>query len=277
MSIVNLEQISGMNSHYRYYTLDDFFGSMQKLGLHSVEIWSCGHHYLIDADSYQSTKALMKKAKGYGLKIICLTPEQNNPKPHNLASKDAELKKRTLKYFKNAIQAANELDCRNVLVTSGWALYSEDIEEAWKRSVEMIQQLCLFAQESNVVLAMETLMPEESRLVTDINSLKRMLNEVNSPALKVTLDLGAMANAGECIQDYFDAFGEKVVHSHFVDDGPTDHLAWGDGTRDMKSDFEIFQKNGYTGHFSLEYVNERYYENPFQADIKTIEKLRPYL
>ena len=251
---------------------------MQKLGYQSVELWTCGHHFLLDSFGYQNVKSIKNKASKFGLHIICLTPEQNNPKPNNIAAKDEELKKRTFAYFRNAIDAANELECEKVLVTSGWCYYSENRDEAWKRSVDMLGRLCRYAEFKGILLAMETLLPEETRLVTNIKTLKKMLTDVDSPNLKVTADLSAMSFEGETVQDFFDAFGQNVVHSHFVDDKPTDdHLAWGDGTRDLEDDLRVFKKNHYSGYFSLEYANSLYFEEPFQADKKTMQQFKKYM
>ena len=217
MKLLQLSQLCGMNIHYRYYMIDDFFSSMQKLGFKSVEIWTCPQHFYIDSIGYQDAVNFRHKAESYGLHIVCLTPEQNNPKPHNIAAKDPYLQHKTFQYFCNAIQIANELECGKILITSGWNFYSESCKEAWKRSVDMLSRISSFAEKMNVILAMEALQPSESRLVTDIPSIRKMLNDVNSSNLKITVDLGAMVCANETVQDYFNAFGKDVVHSHFVD------------------------------------------------------------
>lgn len=277
MKLLRLEQLTGMNIHYRYYTLEDCFRFLNKLGFKSVEIWSSPYHFYLNHLNYQDTKKIKKMSREYDLNIVCITPEQNNPKPHNIAAGNDEIKKRTLEYFKNAIRVANEFECNRVVVTSGWAFYSENKEEAWKRSVEMLNNLCEFAKENGVILALEALQPQESILVNDILSLKRMLEDVASEQLKVTIDMGAMAKAGETIQDYFDAFGDRVVHTHFVDGKPTGHLAWGDGERNLVEDLKSFKRNNYKGFFTLEYATDRYYKEPFKADKQTMDKIRQFI
>ena len=90
------------------------------------------------------------------------------------------------------------------------------------------------------------------------------------------IDFGAMARVNNTIQDYFDAFGKDVIHTHFVDGKPTGHLAWSDGTRDLKQDLLDLEANGYDGYLSLESANSRYYEKPWVAEettLKAFEKL----
>ena len=87
------------------------------------------------------------------------------------------------------------------------------------------------------------------------------------------IDFGAMARVNNTIQDYFDAFGKDVIHTHFVDGKPTGHLAWSDGTRDLKQDLLDLEANGYHGYLSLETATSRYYEKPWVAEQTTLKAL----
>ena len=44
-----------------------------------------------------------------------------------------------------------------------------------------------------------------------------MMKEVNSKAFTITADIHTIYNAKESIQDYFDTFGKKLNHCHFMD------------------------------------------------------------
>ena len=104
--------------------------------------------------------------------------------------------------------------------------------------------------------------------------MKQLIDDVDSPALKVCIDTGAMVRAKDTIDDYFKIFGDRIVHAHFVDvdeDHFTTHLAWGDGTRNMKEELEAFRRNGYKGILSVECVNGRYFENPKVADKQSMK------
>ena len=124
---------------------------------------------------------------------------------------------------------------------------------------------------------MESLLPRETRLVRTLKEEQQMLAEVDSAGLKVNLDTGSMAVAGETIQQWFDAFGKEIVHCHFVDGRPTGHLAWGEGTRDPGKDLADFAKNNYHGYFTLELLSQDYYEEPWKAEEKSLQTLRPWL
>ncbi|MCD8084542.1 MAG: sugar phosphate isomerase/epimerase [Clostridiales bacterium] len=277
MSLLSLDRIAGMNCHYRFYTLEDFFAALQRNGITHAELWTCASHFLLDPFSWQDTKALRRLAKRYGVQIICLTPEQNNPKPYNLAARDPELICRTRCYFLNAICAAQELECGLVSCSSGWSFYSEPTQEAWKRAVAMLHTLAEEAYRRGVTLVMETLLPRETRLVCTLEEEKRMLAEINSPGIKANLDLGSMAAAGETISQWFAALGEDTIHCHFVDGHPAGHLAWGEGERDPGQDLEDFARNGYRGYFTLEFLSPDYYGEPWRAEERSLRTLSAYL
>ena len=57
-----------------------------------------------------------------------------------------------------------------------------------------------------MLLAVEALQRNESVLVNSVEELQHLLKEVQRDALKVCLDTGAMAMAGNTIQQYFDVF-----------------------------------------------------------------------
>lgn len=81
----------------------------------------------------------------------------------------------------------------------------------------------------------------------------------------------AMARMGHTPREYFEAFGSDIVHIHFVDGNPTGHLAWGDGSRDLKTDLAVLEEYGYQGYLSLETATQRYYEKPWSAEMKTLK------
>lgn len=267
-------QLAAMNCHHRFFELEDFFASARENGYKYVEIWTGPQHFFMDHNGYESVKKLKDLEEKYGIKVIGICPEQTNPKPNNIAAKDLNMQERVLKYFKNAVDVACEIKANQVVVTSGWGFLSENVDEAYKRSVIMLRKVADYAEEKNMNLAIEALQPEESLIANTALELKKLIDEVDRPALKVCLDTGAMARAKDTIQTYFDIFGDKVIHTHFVDvdmDKETTHLTWGDGKRDMAEDIKMFEKNQYHGLLSVECVNGKYFENPGQADEKSMK------
>ena len=90
-------------------------------------------------------------------------------------------------YFKNAIDAAVEIKANQVVVTSGWAFLDEPREDAYQRSVKMLQKISEYAEQKGMLLAIEALQRNESVLVNSVEELQHLLKEVQRDALKFVL------------------------------------------------------------------------------------------
>lgn len=264
-------ELATMNHHYMFYDLDDFFANAQKLGYPCVELWTSPQHFFMDYRQNDPIERLSHLIDEYGIRIHGICPEQCNPKPHNMAAKDASIQERTLAYFTRAVDVAKSVGATQVLVTSGWAYYNEPVETARERSATMLKQVARYAGEQDINLAIEALRAPESRIANTVADLNLLLSMVDEPALKVCLDIGAMVSAGNTIQEYFDTFGSKMIHAHYVDTGERSlHLALGDGERDIATDILTFEQNGYQGVLSVECTDSATLTDPMAADARSM-------
>ena len=92
-----------------------------------------------------------------------------------------------------------------------------------------LRELAKTAANHGVTIAVETVRPEESRVVITLPELARLLKDVDSPWVKAGLDTVAMGVAGETPRQWFETLGRDIVHTHFIDGRPYAHLVWGDG------------------------------------------------
>lgn len=270
--------LTAMNCSHRFYDLEEFFSSAAESGYRTAEIWTGPMHFFMDHADHDPVCHLVEMERRYGIKVIGICPEQTNPKPNNVASRDDGARERTYRYFCNAIDVAREVDASQVVVTSGWGYLNEPVEAAYERSLAMLSRIAAYAEHSEMTLALEALQPEETNLPSHTASeLGQIIAHVGSPALKACVDTGAMWRAGETVRTYFDVLGGDVVHAHFVDAGRHSHIAWGDGTRDMAYDLHEFARAGYRGHLTVEVVADEYYANPSAADRQSMECYRSAL
>lgn len=256
-------KIANMNLHYHRYPLEYFLDSTLRLGLHAIELWGGAPHlYVEDATSNQIT-SIMREIKRRNLELVCFTPEQCIY-PINLSAKDHILRNRSIKYFKKCIRITNLLECSLLLVTAGYGFYNEPVEEAWKRCRESLHILAVEAKKVGVTLVLEPMSKFGSNLINDINTLKRMHEEINSPVLKVMLDTVPMVLSGDSIEEYGIIFGNDLMHIHFLDgDGKTaSHLAWGQGVFPLDSFKRDLRKIQYDRYLTLELIGPQYNWNP---------------
>lgn len=273
---IRREQVAGMNIHYLNYSLDYFLDAQQRLGVQSIELWCGAPHVWIDHMQYYDAKTIQQKIESRGLAVRILTPE-NCLYPYQVGAKEKEHIERSFGYFKNGICLAEELGCTMVEINSGWGYWNEEPAEAWKRSREMLSRLAEEAGKHHVTLVMESLRPEESQIVTNLEQTKRMLTEINSPHIKPMADLCAVSVAGETLEDWFEAFGSDLKHMHFVDGDPYGHLIWGDGKHHLGKEIEILNKYGYEGYLGQEITDGRYYADPAAADFRNMKNFERYI
>lgn len=259
---MDIQTLYPMNINYRYYDLEYFFKQCQKADLHNGELWLCPQHFLINSHFCEEPRKLKELMERYEVRIRCITPEQNNPKPSNIAARSSLLTEYTQNYFKRVIDLAYDLQCGIVLVTPGWNYHDEEPAAARRRAIVMLRRLCEYASDYGIVLAMETIWRPSSRVAWNIERAAEMMEGVGQDNFKLTLDLGAMGDADETIEQWFAAFGNRIVHCHFVDGTPTGHMPWGHGARSMKADLADFYRNGYEGGFSMEYVHPMSFHEP---------------
>ena len=137
-------QLAVMNISHRYFDLEEFFSSASASGYTCCELWTGAMHLYVDCHGYDSLEQVRELSQRYGVRIVGLCPEQNNPKPWNIAA---------------------ELGAEQVMVSSGWAFLNEPIEDAWGRSASMLRAIAEHAGERGVRLVLEALQPVESMVV----------------------------------------------------------------------------------------------------------------
>ena len=276
MALLKREQVAGMNIHYMRYSLDYFLDAQERAGFKTIELWSGIPHFFLDSVSYEDCKELKKKIKARGLEAKIFTPE-NCMYQYQLAASKPVCFNKSLQYFMNALKVASELECPIMQCNSGWGYLDEPREDAWQRSAEMLSRLSEAAKKEGILLAMESLRPEESNLVIRLEDAVRMMKDVNHPNLKILIDVTAMGVAGETIEQWFEAFGSDVIHTHFIDGTPYGHLVWGDGCRNLEKDLAVCQKHNYKGYFGQEITDVRYYKDPMTHDIRNMKAFEQYM
>lgn len=269
-------QPAAMGIHYMNYPLPDMLELQKRAGYQSIELWCGAPHVLLSPWGVGEKDTLLSTIRASGLRLVCVTPE-NCAYPWQFAAKGAALIADSRAYFLNGLHLASELECPLMAVNSGWGLATEPKEEAMKRSLEMIDWLCQQALPLGVTLVMESLRPEETNLVNNLSETVAFLRKLGRSNLKPMVDTCAMAVAGESLEEWFSAFPGEIAHLHFVDGTPYGHLAWGDGNRDLAAYVSTLEARGYTGALTQEITDERYFMDPFAADCKSIEALRPYI
>ncbi len=196
MDLIDRKQPAPMNHIFRFYEFKDYLRAAAESGYESIDLWTCGAHYFVDAHTHEETKSLKRmlgrlwaQSGEHDARSILFVAISHGRK------KTGDQKKGETLF--SAYDPGGETDCDRVLITSGWQFFSEDREEAWKRSEEMVGNSARFSEDYGVYLTMETLSKKSTRLCNRLEDVKRMMEAVNSGQFAVTADIHTIHNAGE--------------------------------------------------------------------------------
>jgi len=133
--------------------------------------------------------------------------------------------------------------------TSMWRRHPDnDTPEAWADLVAAMRQAVQIAEEFGVTLAFE---PEVSNVIDSAQKARRLLDEIGSPHLGVTMDGANIFHAGELprmremLDEAFALLGPDVAIAHAKDldrDGEAGHLPAGKGLLDYDHYLSLLSK-----------------------------------
>ncbi|MCI8908557.1 MAG: sugar phosphate isomerase/epimerase [Angelakisella sp.] len=264
--MLTIEQLCAANYHYKRYTLDYFLDSAQRLGYRSIELWASGPHLHLEDFDYDRLVELDKKIQAHNLKLACFTPEQC-VYAISVSHPDKVYRERTVEFFNRHIEAAVQLRCQRMVVSTGFAYLDLDPEDSFNWCVEGIGRICRKAEQEGVTLALEPFTKFTTHICNEASQLVRLIKEVGSPALTGLADTDVIATTG------VDTFGtfvhmlgkERLGHVHFLDGNPGGHLVPGDGVLELDDALQTLKDMDYTGFLGLEVLDRRYVMDPEAA------------
>jgi sugar phosphate isomerase/epimerase len=125
-----------------------------------------------------------------------------------------------------------------------------------------VREATAIARQAGVVLAFE---PEVNNVVDSAQKARRLLDEVRSPHLKVTMDAanlfhtGELARMSEILDRAFELLGKDIVLAHAKDlarDGDAGHEAAGHGRLDYDRYIALLHAHGFRGPLLLHGLSE---------------------
>jgi protein FrlC len=261
---LDADQITGTNFVYQNFSFERFLDDMVELGRQRIELWGIAQHFHVPVATADDVRRLGAQLSARGLSLYCLTPEQVMY-PINLGSGHAWLRDSSLDMFRRAAEVTSELGGEVLFLTPGRGQEDEDTTEAWKRSVDGLQEVAEHASTLGVRCVVEALQRSESNLVHDLDSLARLDAAVAHPNLTIALDTVAMATAGDTVEGYYEAFGDRITHVHLVDGAPSGHRAWGDGELPLADYLRVLEEHDFAGMMSFEIFGAAYARDPLRA------------
>jgi sugar phosphate isomerase/epimerase len=137
-----------------------------------------------------------------------------------------------------------------------------DSREAWRDMSACVREAVAIAKPFGVVLAFE---PEVNNVVNSAKKARRLLDEIHSPHLKVTMDAANLFHAGqlphmrEVLDEAFALLGKDIALAHAKDlshDGDAGHEPAGHGKLDYDRYLTLLHACGFNGPLLLHGLSE---------------------
>lgn len=275
MKSIRFSQVAPMNLHYVMYSFGTFLDSLARFEVEALELWGGYPHLSIDDTTLFEAGRIGREIARRGLTVACFTPE-SCLYPVNIAAEESYIRERSIAYYSKGLDIAAEVGAKTMQIVSGWGYYDKPTDEAWKRSRASLERLVAKGEKAGVRLTLEPLLPDETNLVNDLDSARRMLDEVSSPYLGVNVDTVPMEAAGNSLPQYFTAFGGRLTHVHLCD-GPEAHVAWGDGSLPLADYIRQLAAAEYEGYLGLELCEPYCLKEPDRVLKQSLDLIRKAL
>ena len=279
MKKMTMERVSVLTVQYQQYSWEYMLDSFEKIGVKNIEMWPgephyCRLDYTSSGEAARRIREMKKQLDDRGIKVIMYTPE-TLAYPFNPAGKGDAYRNHTIDWFKWAMEDAQEFGCHNLFCNSGWGLHDEPREEAWKRAVDSFQKIAAHAKTQGITMSLEQLQPYESNLVQSARDMQKMIADVGMDNFGCCVDMGAMAVAGDTLEDFYNVLADDVVnHVHFCD---ANHEILGARGLPLESYIHTLEEHNYNGYLCLEIYDSMYLDCAHRAFEESYDWLRKRL
>jgi sugar phosphate isomerase/epimerase len=183
----------------------------------------------------------------------------------NMSHPDADFRQAGLRRLRTMAEACPRLGTRKIAICIGtrdrndmWRRHPDnDSPAAWRNMCQCVGEALRIAEQSDVTLSLE---PEVNNIVDSAQTARRLLDEIGSPRLKITMDAANLFHAGELprmaeiLEEAFALLGKDIVLAHAKDlsrDGDAGHEAAGQGRLDYGRYLSLLRGCGFTGPLLL--------------------------
>jgi len=124
-------------------------------------------------------------------------------------------------------------------------------QEVWDVVVESTRFCAEYAKSLGKIIIME---PRIGEVICSVDSMLRLLSDVNCDALKANFDTGHFSAQREDVCLALKKLEGKYANIHLADNDPKDfeHIPLGEGTIDWEEFFRILINDGYDGYLGLD-------------------------
>lgn len=230
------------------YPLEEVIKRLSKIGYDGMEIGCAAPHawpYYLSAERRKEIKGLLD---ANNIKASSMLPAPGGGPGINAASAYVEERKWTVQHYKDVIDLAYDLGTPTVLYMAGWVIYGLSKRDAWKYSVENLQEVAEYAKTKNVTMMIEP-QAADCNMVEGADDAIQMMEDVGMDNVKLMFDTFHALYRSEVPSDYVYKMGKNLKHVHFSD---YRRLAPGQGGMDFLPVMQALKDVAFDGYVTME-------------------------
>ncbi|MEO8426488.1 MAG: sugar phosphate isomerase/epimerase [Verrucomicrobiota bacterium] len=248
-------------------SVEEVFDSVAHYGLRWVQFnFACaGLPSMPDQLNPELLDRIRRAATGRQVAIAAVSGTFNMIHPDKLQQREGIWRLRVL------ASACSEIDAPIITLCTGtrdlenmWRRHPDnDLADAWLDLVGAMSQAVTIAEEFNLTLGIE---PEVGNVVDSAPKARRLLDEIQSPRLKIVMDGANLFHAHELprmreiMDEAFELLGRDIVLAHAKElgvDGHAGGLALGSGVLDWDHYLALLIEAYYKGPLIMHGIDER--------------------
>jgi sugar phosphate isomerase/epimerase len=247
-------------------TLEARLDAVKAAGLDCVQLSmdNAGLADMPDKIAPELAERIRHEAAARGIEIAALQGTFNMSHP------DAEYRRTGLRRLGALAAACKPLGTSKIHICTGtrdrgnmWRHHPDNgSPEAWRDMLACVRAAVEIARPLGVTLGFE---PEVNNVVDSAKKARRLMDEIGSPHLKVTMDganlfpAGELAHMSDVLDQAFALVGKDIVMAHAKDlshDGDAGHEAAGHGKLDYLRYLSLLHRYGFKGPLLLHSLSE---------------------
>ena len=261
------------NETYQGWSLEDTCASVAKAGYQGLEIAP----FTLKDDPRELTvaeaEAHGKVVRDHGLEVVGLHWLLVKPEGMHLTTPDDSIRQKTLDFGKHLADLCAAMGGKVMVWGSPKQRNIDDgeaYENAAKRAADLLRELGDHCEAQGVAVAMEPLGTNETNFLTSAAETIELIQQIDSPAIQLHLDVKAMYAEGGDIPSIIRTSRDYTIHFHAND---PNLLGPGMGELDFQPIANALVETGYNQWVSVEVFDyEPGAENIARTSLQNLNK-----
>lgn len=186
---------------------------VKRAGYEGIELWLGDMPWFQMSTTDADVRELRRKIESAGLVVSNVSTGLHWRSP--VSARDPQVRAQATRIVEREIETASLLGADAVLLVAGLVTEEVPYNEVYQRSVEALKALGQTAARANVRIGCENCNSEQ-RFLLSPREFSQFLNDVNSPAVGLHLDVGNIHDTG-FPEQWIELLGSRITRVHVKD------------------------------------------------------------